>query len=499
MGRREIGVGTKIGFGFALCLVMLIVVGLISRRNAHTLLKNSNLVAHTHLVLEQVARLNSHVREAESLGRAYVLTAVEELARRHDRAQAQAYVTLTEIERLTRDNAEQQARLHTLRQLVDSKFTFHTRLIESRREQGLETAAKIVQEGEGMRVMDALTALAGQITATERQLLDQRGRDSEDSMEETGQLLLAIVIGCMLLVGVTGLLIARDIARSIAAQTQLMNVVREAVHQLGSATAELLAATAQQGTGAQEQAAAISETATTAEEIAQTALQALERSKHVAEASQAAVSVTNDGKRAVDEAMARISELKQRVSAMADSIMTLTQQLQSIGELNGSVGEIAEQSNILALNAAIEASRAGEHGRGFAVVAEEVRSLAEQSRKATKQVRQLLGDMQRETNRAVIITEDGTKSAEAAVRVVNGAGELFRDLSRSVGEAAEAMLQVSGSVSQQATGVTQIQQAMRDINQVTSQSLASTRQIESASNDLNVLSTRLRQMIGGGD
>lgn len=499
MARRDIGVGTKIGFGFALCILLLIVVGLISRRNAHALLDNSKLVAHTHLVLEQVARLNSYVREAESLGRAYVLTASEELARRHDQAQANAHATLSELTRLTRDNSEQQARLHTLRQLVESKFTFHTRLIDSRRQHGMEAAAKVVQEGEGIRVMDALTALAGQIDQTERRLLERRALDAEESMADTGRLLLTIVLSCMLLVGVTGLLIARDIAKSVAAQTKLMSVVREAVHQLGSATAELLAATAQQGTGAQEQAAAISETATTAEEIAQTALQALERSKHVAEASQAAVVVTNDGKRAVDEAMSRIAELKQRVSAMADSIMMLTQQLQTIGELNGSVGEIAEQSNILALNAAIEASRAGEHGRGFAVVAEEVRSLAEQSRKATKQVRQLLGDMQRETNRAVIITEDGTKSAEAAVRVVTGAGELFRDLSRSVGEAAEAMLQVSGSVSQQATGVTQIQQAMRDINQVTSQSLASTRQIESASNDLNVLSTRLRQMIGGGD
>jgi methyl-accepting chemotaxis protein len=496
MARRDLGVGVKIGFGFAVSILMLIVIGALGRRNALSLLDNTRLVSHTHEVLENLARLSSTVREAESLSRGYVLTSDSSLLGQHDAARSSVDAVIRDLSTLTRDNPEQQRRLLELRDLVNQKSEFQARVVAVRRSQGFEAASALVREGMGIRSMQAIQAITGQIEDTERTLLKERSQQAQQSVDDTAFLLVVILLGSMAVVGVTGALIARDISRSVAQQRRILSTVRDAVHQLGSATAELLAATKQQGSGAQEQAAAIAETATTAEEIAQTAVQALERSQNVASISQQAVSVTGDGKRAVDEAMVRITELKERVNAMAQSILMLTQQMQSIGELNSAVGEIAEQSNILALNAAIEASRAGEHGRGFSVVAEEVRALAEQSRKATKQVRQLLGDMQRETNRAVIITEDGTKSADGAVRVVTGAGDMFRELSRSVAEAADGALQVSASAAQQATGITQIQQAMRDINQVTSQSLSSTRQIETASNDLNLLSTRLRQMIG---
>jgi methyl-accepting chemotaxis protein len=121
--------------------------------------------------------------------------------------------------------------------------------------------------------------------------------------------------------------------------------------------------------------------------------------------------------------------------------------------------------------------------------------LAEQSKKATKQVTSLLGEIQRQTNKAVMITEEGTKSADKAVHAVNEAGEMFGDIAARVADAAQAAMQVAASASQQSLGVTQIQQAMRDINQVTTQSLASTKQIERASHDLNTLSTRLRDLL----
>lgn len=499
MARKDLGVGIKIGFGFAVCLVMLVTVGIIARANSLSLLESARAVSQTHEVQEKVARLKSLVHEAEAISRGYIITGEEPQVARQATARDAAKRILAELQRMTADAPEQQTRVRELGALTSDKLDFQARLIAVRRAEGAERAAALVQSGAGIRLMDAIQALTSVMESAERERLSERSRQAADSVAETGWLLLAIVLSSVLVTSATGVLIARDISGSVARQKRLLDGVREAIHQLGSATAELLAAAAQQGSGAQEQAAAIAETATTAEEIAQTATQALERSQNVANVSQQAVDVTKSGKQAVDEAMTRITDLKDRVSAMAQSILTLSQHMQSIGELNGTVGEIAEQSNILALNAAIEASRAGEHGRGFAVVAEEVRALADQSRKATRQVRQLLGDMQRETNRAVIITEEGTKSADGAVRVVTEAGNMFRDLSRNVGDSANAALQVAASAAQQASGVTQIQQAMRDINQVTAQSLSSTRQIEGASNDLNLLSTRLRQMIGTGE
>ena len=98
------------------------------------------------------------------------------------------------------------------------------------------------------------------------------------------------------------------------------------------------------------------------------------------------------------------------MEATAENILALAEQAQAIGEIIATVNDIAEQTNLLALNAAIEASRAGEQGKGFAVVAGEVKALADQSKKATAQVRQILGEIQKATNTAVLSTEEGKRA-----------------------------------------------------------------------------------------
>ncbi|MET0286864.1 MAG: methyl-accepting chemotaxis protein [Polyangiales bacterium] len=496
MGIKHLGVGTKIGAGFTVSLVMLIAVGWIARSNSKHLLDTATWVSHTHEVLENIARLTARVRESEAGARGFALTGDSEMLRAHSGAGKDLTALIKALRELTGDNPVQVNRLSQLEPLVTRKLAFQDELVRRRREEGLESASRLASTGEGRVAMDQIHDLAMAMEEDEHTLLSKRQGESSESVRDTSVLIASTVLCAIFLVSFAGFLIARDISRGVTEREALLKAAREAIQHLSSATAELLAATAQQGSGAQQQAAAIAETATTAEEIAQTATQSAERSQTVANVSQSAVDNAAAGKRAADDIVRKINELKERVASMAQSIITLSQHAQSIGELNSAVGEIAEQSNILALNAAIEASRAGEHGRGFAVVAEEVRGLAEQSKKATRSVRTLLGDMQRETNRAVIITEEGTKSADSAVRAANDNGRIFSDLTRSVGDAAQAALQVAASASQQAVGVTQIQQAMRDINQVTAQSLASTRQIESASQDLNQLSTRLRDMVG---
>jgi methyl-accepting chemotaxis protein len=272
---------------------------------------------------------------------------------------------------------------------------------------------------------------------------------------------------------------------------RLLVNIREAVVKLSSATAEILASTAQQAAGAQEQAAAVAQTVTTVDQVTQTAHQAAQRAKGVGETVQRTLEVGQNGRRTVEASVVTMNQLKARVESTAADILRLAEQAQAIGEIIATVNDIAEQTNILALNAAIEASRAGEHGKGFAVVAAEVKTLADQSKKATTQVRQILGEIQRATHTAVLSTEEVTKGVSDAIQVGGQSSQTINVLADTLNDAAKAAAQIAASASQQATGMAQISQAMRNLDQVARQNLEATRQVEQTAQNLNTLGTEL--------
>jgi methyl-accepting chemotaxis protein len=273
--------------------------------------------------------------------------------------------------------------------------------------------------------------------------------------------------------------------------TRTLDAIRAAVSQLASTSAELLASTSQQAAGLQQQAAAVSQTVSTVDQVANSSEQAAQRARRVGETIQHTLEIGRAGRKAVEEASSALEIVKEQVETTAERICQLAERAQAIGEIIATVTDIAEQTNILALNAAIEASRAGEHGRGFAVVAREVKALAEQSKKATVQVRQILGEIQKATNTSVIATEEATKGVAAAIQVGGQAGEAIKTLAETLAETARAVAQIVASSTQLAIGMTQVNQAMKSVDQVERQNDAAIRQFEQAAQDLNALSTRL--------
>jgi methyl-accepting chemotaxis protein len=299
-----------------------------------------------------------------------------------------------------------------------------------------------------------------------------------------------LLLGALLAV-VVGIGAAIALTRAITGPLQETSAV------LASSASEILAATTQQASGTSESSAAVSETVATVDEVAQTAEQSAQRARAVSELAQRAAEISRTGRKSVDDSVAGMQAVKEQVESIAENILALAEQAQAIGEITATVTDIAEQTNLLALNAAVEAARAGEHGRGFAVVAGEIRNLADQSKKATVQVRQILGQIQRATSAAVMATEQGTKQVTAGTEQVVEAGETIRTLAETAAQAAQAAVQIVASAGQQAVGMTQIRQAMVNINEATQQSLASTRQTERAAQDLNTLGARLVELVGG--
>jgi methyl-accepting chemotaxis protein len=276
---------------------------------------------------------------------------------------------------------------------------------------------------------------------------------------------------------------------------ELTREIRDGVGVLASSTSEILATTTQVAAGAGETATAVSETTSTVEEVKQTSQVASEKARYVSETAQKSAQVSQTGRKSVDETIVCMSRIHEQMDLIAEGIVRLSEQGQSIGEIMASVNDLAEQSNLLAVNASIEAAKAGEQGQGFAVVAQEVRSLAQQSKQATAQVRTILTDFQKATSAAVLAAEQGSKAVDSGVKQSGEASEAIRLLAESISESAQAAAQIAASGQQQRVGMDQVALAMENIKQASLQNVSSTRQTESAAQNLHTLGQKMKQLV----
>lgn len=271
--------------------------------------------------------------------------------------------------------------------------------------------------------------------------------------------------------------------------------ILEGVNVLSTSVSEISTTVTQFASSAQETASSVVETTTTMEELRQTARVSSEKANYVSESSQKAVNISDEGKKATEATVEEIKLIREQMESVAGSIVRLSEQSQTIGDIITTVNDIADQSNLLAVNASIEATKAGEQGKGFTVVAQEVKSLAEQSKQATAQVRTILNDIQKAISAAVMSTEQGSKAVESGVKKSDQAGESIRAISNSVREAAQAAIQIAASSQQQMMGIDQVASAMENIKLATTQNLEGSRQLETASTNLNELGQKLKQLI----
>jgi PAS domain S-box-containing protein len=284
-------------------------------------------------------------------------------------------------------------------------------------------------------------------------------------------------------------------ARDVTKLNNLLQEIKETVRVLATSSSEITATVAELASTAAQAATAVSETTTTVEEVKQTAVLSSQKARSVSENAQKTLHVSQDGKQSLEQTIEGMNHILGQMESIAETVVSLSEQSQAIGETVATVNDIAEQSNLLAVNAAIEAAKAGEQGKGFAVVAQEIKSLAEQSKRATAQVRAILTDVQKGINSAVIVTEQGSKAVEAGVKQAAVSGEAIRMLADSIAEAVQAATQIAASSQQQLAGMDQVVLAMGSINQASVQNVAGTRQVETAAQNLAELGQKLKQLL----
>ncbi len=350
-------------------------------------------------------------------------------------------------------------------------------------EAALEVYREVVQPGwETLR--DHINALEVQLEEQGDVLLaqsDARVNRSNFSLTSIG--ILAIILVLMIIIGIMRMI------------TRITDDIKEGISVLGSSTSEIQSTVAEISTGAAETASSISETTTTVEEIRQTSMVAGKKAKTLMENSEKASEIGERGLETSQKMIESMEQIDKQMKNIHNTITKLSEQNRSIGEITTTVSDIADQSNLLAVNAAIEAAKAGEHGRGFSVVAQEIRSLSEQSKKSTAQVKDILNEIQKSVLHAVEVINQGAKTVEEGNKTVAEDREVVETLIESVNEATEAAVQISSSSHQQMAGMDQIVPAMENIKQASEQNVSGIRQTEEAMKSLYELGESLKSVI----
>ncbi|WP_233575829.1 methyl-accepting chemotaxis protein [Noviherbaspirillum saxi] len=277
---------------------------------------------------------------------------------------------------------------------------------------------------------------------------DLRAEISPASMDETGQLMIAL----------------RDMNGSLK---KIVDAVRTSSDAIAETSAEIAMGNGDLSSRTEQQASSLEETAASMEELTATVRQNAENASQANQLAATASDIAGQG----GEVVSRVVETMGAINGSAKKIVDI------IGVIDG----IAFQTNILALNAAVEAARAGEQGRGFAVVAAEVRSLAQRSAGAAREIKTLI--------------DDSVEKVATGSRLVDQAGATIAEVVASVQRVGTIVAEISVASQEQNEGIQQIGRAIAEMDQTTQQNAGLVEEASAAANALQDETRRMANLV----
>ncbi|TWG88495.1 methyl-accepting chemotaxis protein [Cupriavidus gilardii J11] len=352
-----------------------------------------------------------------------------------------------------------------LRKQVDEHIEFNTKM-------GDDAVAENKRAHEvAVRVFGGVIALTLFVVGTLAVLLYRRIRSSLSEIQQSMQhvsnsldLTHRAPVGRLDEIGLTAQSFNALLERVGAA----MRSVRESSDSVGVAAREIAAGNSDLSARTEQQAASLEETASSMEELTTTV-------RHNADSARQASGLANDAATVAERGHSATADMMRTMGAISDNS-------NRIAEITGMIEGIAFQTNILALNAAVEAARAGEQGRGFAVVAGEVRTLAQRSSSAAKEIKELI-------DASVGTVRTGSAQAEAVGATMSQIHQSVRNVSDLLGE-------IAAATGEQSRGIEQVNQAVGQMDQVTQQNAALVEEAAAAAHSLEEQATRLLETVG---
>jgi len=261
----------------------------------------------------------------------------------------------------------------------------------------------------------------------------------------------------------------------------IMTNIKDVIEQT-TATSQELSAAAEEGN------ASIETTSSLIEKMSSNIQEISSSTREVANFAQEANNQSKTGSSNIKKTIQSIEDISNSIANTVAIINNLDQNSKEIGQIIELINNIAEQTNLLALNAAIEAARAGEHGHGFAVVAEEIRALAEETSKATKDIADLIKETQKQSQNSLVAAKEVEDKAKDGKKLILETGEVFEIIKNSIENTSVNIEQTSSATQLLAKDSDEVLNATFEISSMSDE-------INHSSQDLTELAERLNELV----
>ena len=267
-----------------------------------------------------------------------------------------------------------------------------------------------------------------------------------------------------------------------------IQLTAEASSQINSSTKKIADGTAEQSSRSEEVVSAV-------EQMTNNLNSSSKNSEVAARESIKATQIAVEGGEIVAKTIQGMEEINNVVNNIAGTIKKLEESSNEIGEIVELIDEIADQTNLLALNASIEAARAGEYGRGFAVVADEVQKLSERTAAATKNIAEMIKQIQIDSVGAIKSITLGLDKVGKGRKYAEQAGVSLENIIKSITEVSQIIEQVAAANEEQSAGVQHINESILLINDVSRNNASGVKQVTKAIEGLKNLTEDLQKII----